>query len=112
MPLGNKEDNSKEKECLPQAASSFTSTTPARRPVRTQDGLRVCSGILPPTLADLPASFADGTMKAWGVEKQFVHTGLETNTVAKSHLGKPANSFQRLEFKMRFTVGGAKGASR
>lgn len=54
----------------------------------------------------------DGTMKAWGVEKQFVHTGLETNTVAKSHLGKPANSFQRLEFKMRFTVGGAKGASR
>lgn len=24
------------------------------------------------------------------MEKQLVHTGLETNTVAKSHLGKPA----------------------
>lgn len=102
MSLGNK----KEKKCLPQVASSLSSTTPARLPLGTQDCLQVCSGIPPPTLADLPASLAGSTTKPWAVEKQFVHhTGLETNTAAKSHLGKPANGLQRLEFKMRFAVG-------
>lgn len=66
MSLGNKEDNSKEKECFPEGATALNSTIPTRLHVCPQDRLQVCPGTLPPTSAHLPASFAASTVKAGG----------------------------------------------